>query len=145
MSNIVKIYHQDGLCEFPVKDIDFSIGEKKFDLEISTSAGTGPLAGLGEPHFGIDDATISVSSIDDLTVEALTEVQGWDTLETSKADNIFRVYFGEHLGVDNNEVSLTKNDDGTLTILWKGDAPDFNYYDERAKRNKIEVLVTFEP
>ena len=60
-----------------------------------------------------------------------------------KENNIARIYIGEHQALDNTKIHLHRLSSKEIQISWVADAEDFNYYDERAKRNEIIVHAVY--
>ena len=140
-ANHITIHHQDGICVYPVARMYLQIVNGVLNLEVE--AGTNkecPLGFLPEPTLYVEDADVAARSIVDLGEEKLLVPFGWDDESgEEKTSNIFRIYIGQHQSLDNNVLQLRRLSDASVEILWQSDAPDFNYYDGRAKRNKVDV------
>jgi hypothetical protein len=144
--NTVVIYHQDGLCEYRVSEVRLRVVGGSLDLEIETERNpTCRLSGLGSPKLYVEAATVRAVSLAKLEREEIVVPIGWDTAEISKFDNIFRIYLSAHFALDNNVLTIERVDRDAVHIVWEADSVDLNYYDDRAKRNRVEVRTTFRP
>jgi hypothetical protein len=144
MTNTLLIHHQDGLCEYGVKNIRLEVSARGLALELEAEENPDcALGSFGAPTLYVEAATVSATSLADLEREYIDVPVGWDTDEASKEDNIFRIYIGEHFALDNNKVAIERIGPGEFRLRWSADAADLNYYDERAKRNRIEVQAAF--
>jgi hypothetical protein len=142
--NTVLIHHQDGLCEYRISRVRLTIQGGSLDLEISTERNPEcSLGGLGSPTLYVESASVQAASPPELQREDVNVLVGWDTDELSKSDNIFRIYLGEHFALDNNVLAIERVNIHELRLRWEADCVDLNYYDERAKRNRVEAHATF--
>lgn len=145
-SQQVTIYHQDSVCNFPVSHVRFEVIDNVLNLEIETGENRACVLGfLPSPTLYIEDAPVLAKSAGEIFDEQLTLPLGWeDEAVNEKTKEIFRIYIGQHEPLDNNSLKIRCVNESLLEILWFADAVDFNYYDERATRNRLEVRCLFE-
>ncbi|MEO0536163.1 MAG: hypothetical protein AAF215_20100 [Cyanobacteria bacterium P01_A01_bin.123] len=137
--NRIIIHHQDGTCPFNVANIKLSVKDGKLDLEIETHENEDCVLGfLPSPTLYVENTEVTARTLAELTREELDVPIGWNT-----DDNIFRIYIGQHQALDHNKVTIRRRNPTEIEIDWKSDAVDFNYYDERARRNVIEAHCVY--
>ncbi len=142
--NTLTIRHQDGDCVYDVESVMLNVDANGLDLEISTKENPDCVLGfLPAPSLYVESGTISVSTAAELQSEKLQVSSGWDTEDGEKEDNIFRIYIGQHQALDNNILTLERTESGQVQIYWVSDSVDFNYYDDRAKRNELELSAVY--
>jgi len=139
----VTVFHQEGTCVYEISGAAMTISDGELDMGITTSENKDCRLGiLGPPSLAIESASVSAADMSELTEEEINVAVGWDTEEEIKEDNIFRIYLAEHHALDNNKVLISRCGPEEITVSWRADATDFNYCDERAKRNAVEVQLT---
>ena len=147
MNNSVIIRHQDGLCVFEIETIELRVTKDGLNMEIETKENSDCVLGfLPPPSLFIENAIVPVNCLEDLGQEQI-DVNigvGWNFDEASKQNNVFRIYIGQHQSLDNNHLSIERISPTEIKISWIADAVDFNYYDERAKRNVVETYAIYQ-
>ena len=144
VKNEVMVRHQDGDCLFQIDFISLEIDEDGLSLEIETRDNQDCVLGfLPPPSLCIEFAPLSVSTVEELQREVLKAHIGWDP-EGNSEENVFRIYMGQHQGLDNNEVVLSRDNGGNISIHWTSQTNDFKYYDHRAQINSVEVWATYQ-
>ncbi len=145
MQNQIVIHLQDEDCIYEIESVDLTVSDGLMDLEIKAKPNDDCVLGfLPNPVLTIEDATISAPDVAELNAETLDVKDGWESDGEEKEEDVFLIYLGQHTALDNNHLELKRLSENQIEISWKCDAVDFNYYDERAKRNPIEVHCVFE-
>ena len=142
--NTVVIHHQDGDCRFTICRVELTLADRELDLEIETDENPDcPLGFLPPPLLVVESADIGAANLGELEDARLEVARGWEGDDATTERNVFRVYIGQHEALDDNRLSLRRLDERTIAIHWTAESEDFNYYDERAKRTKLEVFATY--
>ncbi len=145
MKNQILIEHQDGDCLYTVKSVEMKLHEDGLDMEIDSHENKDCFLGfLPSPTLYLEDVTISAHSIREINNEVISIRHGWEDSDgTEKFSEISRIYIGQHQPLDNTKIILKRISDNEIEISWESDAPDFNYYDERAKRNNVKAHAIY--
>ena len=69
---------------------------------------------------------------------------GWEAESGEEKEyDIARIYIGQHHPLNKNTIVLERLKSDLVKLTWCSEASDFNYYDERAKDNKLELSCEF--
>ena len=124
--NQVVITHLGKPCVFNIDRCELNITKRGLDLDVFTKPNREcPLGHLSAPTIHIESATVGADAIEALTEEELNVAIGWDTDDETKEDNIFRIYISQHEALNNNRVTIVRNQGKQIEIRWHASAQDF--------------------
>ena len=139
------IKHQDGDCVFQISAVEVEYFETGLDLTVTCHKNRYCVLGfLPAPKLYLENINISKNMFSESKEHKIEIPFGWENdAGEEKEDNISRIYIGQHQPLNENIISLEKINSNSYKLSWSSEAPDFNYYDERARNNKLELNCEF--
>ena len=139
------IKNQDGNCLFTVSSIEIEFFETGLDLTITCLENRDCNLGfLPAPKLYLENIEISENEFNKLETKKVEIPFGWETESgEEKETNIARIYIGQHQALNKNLITLEKIESNLFRVIWASESSDFNYYDDRAKNNKLELNCEF--
>lgn len=147
MEEYIKIYHQDGLISYAGSSdaqVVFYTRDKKTFLDVSITNNNKPvsetnqdLSFLSSAHLEFTQFPFTKSQFKNLESECIEIPDEFQYSEMYNSDIFMSLGFG--VTIDYNKIWFTKQQNDYY-IHWNCIGTDINYYDERAKPNRIEVI-----
>ena len=139
------IKHQDGDCVFQVSSVEVEHFETGLDLTVTCHENRDCVLGfLPAPKLYLENINISKNMFSRNMEHKIEISLGlYNDVGEEKEDNVSRIYIGQHQPLNENTIFLEKINSNSYKLSWYSEAPDFNYYDERARNNKLELNCEF--
>lgn len=139
---MLSIDHLGAQFQYDIQSVELGLSAGLLNLEVTTVANaSSPFSHLAPPTLHIEDAVVSVMSLDELGTEEVNVPVGWDTDTSTKTDNIFRIYINQHLALNNNHLTLRRTDVSHLAIDWTCECQNILWYRNPNNRLRLNCLV----